>query len=209
MKIQNLTFTALLFAALLSACGPTASSDAMMGKEGDMAKTEVKTDTMAKEGDMTKTDVMSDTMAKEGEMTKTEVMSETEVMSDTMSKEGEVKEGAVMEMMAPRIGALTGRDAQHQGSGTVTLHEMGGKPLLTLTNFSSSEGPDLFVWLVENPNTYDANALGQTIDLGALQSISGDQTYEIPADTDLSKIQGMIIYCKEFSFVFSTAPFAQ
>jgi hypothetical protein len=45
--------------------------------------------------------------------------------------------------------------------------------------------------------------------LGALQSLNGDQEYIIPDGTDLSQYQGVIIFCLEFDFVFSTAPFTQ
>jgi hypothetical protein len=36
----------------------------------------------------------------------------------------------------------------------------------------------------------------------------GDQNYEIPADTDLSKYQACTIWCKRFSVNFGTAPLA-
>lgn len=106
-------------------------------------------------------------------------------------------------------GEFKDRDAQHQGSGTASLVQTGDQRVLRLQNFTSSDGPDLYVYLVENPNTLDAEALGETLDLGELQALAGDQEYTIPADVDLSKYQGAIIYCLEFHFVFSTAPFVK
>ena len=66
-----------------------------------------------------------------------------------------------------------------------------------------------YVYLVENPNTLNANELGATLDLGLLQSLTGDQMYAIPSGTDISPFQGVIIFCLEFDFVFSTAPFVE
>lgn len=117
-------------------------------------------------------------------------------------------EAAASAPVVLRQGDFRDRDAQHQGSGIATLVQDGDEHLLRLTNFASSDGPDLFVWLVENPNTLDAGALGASLDLGLLQSLTGDQEYVIPAETDLTPYQGVIIYCREFHFVFSTAPFS-
>ena len=105
-------------------------------------------------------------------------------------------------------GEFQGRDAAHQGSGTAQIVQEGERRVLRLQNFSSTEGPDLYVYLVENPDTFDADAVGEFLDLGLLKATTGDQEYEIPAGVDLSKYGGVQIYCLSFSFIFSNAPFA-
>lgn len=113
-----------------------------------------------------------------------------------------------VESVVLRQGEFRDRDPEHRGSGTATLVQMGDEHILKLENFESSDGPDLYVYLVENPNTLEASELGETLDLGLLQSLTGDQEYVLPAGTDVSVYQGAIIFCLEFDFVFSTAPFA-
>ncbi len=105
-------------------------------------------------------------------------------------------------------GEFQGRDDAHQGSGTAQIVQEGERRVLRLQNFFSSEGPDLYVYLVENPDTFDAGAIGEFLDLGLLKATTGDQTYEIPAGADLSRYGGVQIYCLSFSFIFSNAPFA-
>ena len=104
-------------------------------------------------------------------------------------------------------GEFQGRDDAHQGSGTAQIVQEGERRVLRLQNFSSTEGPDLYVYLVENPNTFDADAVGEFLDLGLLKATTGDQEYEIPAGADLSKYGGVQVYCLSFRFIFSNAPF--
>ena len=104
-------------------------------------------------------------------------------------------------------GEFQGRDAAHQGSGTAQIVQEGERRVLRLQNFSSTEGPDLYVYLVENPDTFDADAVGEYLDLGLLKATTGDQEYEIPAGADLAKYGGVQVYCLSFRFIFSNAPF--
>ena len=104
-------------------------------------------------------------------------------------------------------GEFQGRDDAHQGSGTAQIVQEGERRVLRLQNFSSTEGPDLYVYLVENPDTFDADAIGEYLDLGLLKATTGDQEYEIPAGADLSKYGGVQVYCLSFRFIFSNAPF--
>ena len=104
-------------------------------------------------------------------------------------------------------GEFQGRDDAHQGSGTAQIVQEGERRVLRLQNFSSTEGPDLYVYLVENPDTFDADAIGEFLDLGLLKATTGDQEYEIPPGADLSKYGGVQVYCLSFRFIFSNAPF--
>ncbi len=54
----------------------------------------------------------------------------------------------------------------------------------------------------------DANFLNSSerVELGNLKGNEGDQNYEIPSDTDLSKFQTVSIYCERFNANFGAAP---
>jgi len=86
-------------------------------------------------------------------------------------------------------------------SGTATLQlSADGNTLLLGSDFSSQNGPGLFVYLSPNAN----NVTGG-VNLGSLKSASGSQTYEIPDSVDPSDFDHAIIYCQPFSVPFGTA----
>jgi Electron transfer DM13 len=99
----------------------------------------------------------------------------------------------------------------HQTSGRATIYqEPDGKLVLRMTNFKTSNGPDVHVILVAAKDADDdANFLKsntERIELGKLKGNEGDQNYEIPAGTDLSKFQTVSIYCERFNANFGAAP---
>lgn len=100
-------------------------------------------------------------------------------------------------------GTFTDADAAHKGSGTATIYQQSEELVLRLQDFSVTNGPDLHVLLSTSPNP--ADDMGDYIDLGELKGNIGDQNYNIPAGTDLSQYQSIIIYCQPFHVVFSTA----
>jgi hypothetical protein len=82
--------------------------------------------------------------------------------------------------------------------------------LLRLTNFKTSNGPDVHVVLVAFKDASDdANSLKsgtERVELGKLKGNEGDQNYEIPAGTDLRKFTAVSIYCERFNANFGAAP---
>jgi hypothetical protein len=99
----------------------------------------------------------------------------------------------------------------HQTSGRATIYqEENGKLVLRLTNFKTSNGPDVHVILIAAKDANDdANFLKsdtQRVELGKLKGNEGDQNYEIPAGTDLAKFQTVSIYCERFNANFGAAP---
>jgi hypothetical protein len=99
----------------------------------------------------------------------------------------------------------------HSTSGRATIYrEQDGKLILRLTNFKTSNGPDVHVILIAAMDADDdANFLkGNTerVELGSLKGNEGDQNYEIPSGTDLSKFQTVSIYCERFNANFGAAP---
>ena len=99
----------------------------------------------------------------------------------------------------------------HQTSGRATIYqEADGKLVLRLTNFKTSNGPDVHVILVAAKDAEDdANFLKsntERVELGKLKGNQGNQNYEIPASTDLAKFQTVSIYCERFDANFGAAP---
>lgn len=99
----------------------------------------------------------------------------------------------------------------HQTSGRATIYqEADGKIILRLTDFKTSNGPDVHVILIAATDADDnANFLKsdtQRVELGKLKGNEGDQNYEIPADTDLAKFRTVSIYCERFNANFGAAP---
>jgi hypothetical protein len=99
----------------------------------------------------------------------------------------------------------------HQTSGRATIYkEEDGKLLLRLTNFKTSNGPDVHVILIaagdadDNANFLKSNT--ERVELGKLKGNEGDQNYEIPAGTDLAKFRTVSIYCERFDANFGAAP---
>ncbi|MGI0056037.1 MAG: DM13 domain-containing protein [Nitrosarchaeum sp.] len=83
-----------------------------------------------------------------------------------------------------------------QGKAFVIQSE---NPTLRLENFHSTNGPDLHVYLaIDNHAT-------EFVDLGKLKANNGEQNYSIPQETDLSKYDTVLIWCKQFSVLFGSA----
>jgi len=99
----------------------------------------------------------------------------------------------------------------HATSGRATVYqEAEGKLVLRLTNFKTSNGPDVHVILVATKDAADdANFLKdntEKVELGKLKGNEGAQNYEIPAGTDLTKFRTVSIYCERFNANFGAAP---
>jgi hypothetical protein len=99
----------------------------------------------------------------------------------------------------------------HNTSGRATIYQQpDGKLVLRLTNFKTSNGPDVHVILVATKDADDdANFLKSSterVELGSLKGNQGDQNYDIPSDTDLSKFKTVSIYCERFNANFGAAP---
>jgi hypothetical protein len=97
----------------------------------------------------------------------------------------------------------------HDTKGTATVFDLGaGHRVLRLTNFATSNGPDVRIYLVAAADVQD-NATVTTagfVELGPLKGNIGDQNYEIPATVDLASYRTVTIWCKRFSVNFGSAP---
>ena len=107
------------------------------------------------------------------------------------------------------MGSFIDIDPIHGAEGSATIYELpdGGR-VLRFEDFHSKNGPDLHVYLSTEAPTSTFGELGnQKVHLGALKGNVGNQNYDIPADIDLSQYRSVVIYCRPFHVVFSTAEF--
>lgn len=106
-----------------------------------------------------------------------------------------------------RSGMFKDADLAHRGSGKAEILKADGIDLLRLTEFEVTNGPDLEVWLVEKTNIKSsADVKGSKwLSLGALKGNIGDQSYQIPAGTDISKYASAVIWCEQFGVLFASA----
>lgn len=142
-------------------------------------------------------------------MTRTEV---EQVMSGIAKVDQDMSEGMPSGMEGAEIvnsGALRDFDRFHRGSGVATIYRLAdGSHILRLDDIQVTNGPDLHVILTPHPspgNREDVSADGY-VDLGKLKGNVGSQNYLIPPEVDVDAQSTMVIYCKPFHVIFSTAP---
>ena len=97
----------------------------------------------------------------------------------------------------------------HDGKGTAGIYQLkDGKRVLRLTNFETSNGPDVHVYLVAANDASDSDTVKKAgfREIAALKENVGDQNYDLPGDLDLSKYRAVTIWCQRFGVNFATAP---
>jgi Electron transfer DM13 len=96
----------------------------------------------------------------------------------------------------------------HPTAGTATIYQMAdGTRVLRFTSFSTSNGPDVHVYMVASDDAKDAATVERAgfIDLGVIKGNVGDQNYTLASDLDLAKYRSVSIWCKRFSVNFGAA----
>ncbi|GAA3443231.1 DM13 domain-containing protein [Planomonospora venezuelensis] len=103
---------------------------------------------------------------------------------------------------------------EHDTAGTARLLELAdGSRVLRIEDLDTSDGPDLRVWLSDQPvkegragwfNLDD----GEHLELGELKGNKGDANYAVPAGADLDSLKTVTIWCKRFSVSFGAAALA-
>jgi hypothetical protein len=97
----------------------------------------------------------------------------------------------------------------HETQGTATIFQLPeGKRVLRFTNFQTSNGPDVRVFLVAAADSSDNDTVKNAgyIEVGKLKGNVGEQNYDVPAGIDLNKYRSVTIWCNRFSVNFATAP---
>jgi len=107
------------------------------------------------------------------------------------------------------LAAGTFVDGEHATSGSATILQLpDGSRFVRLEGFSTSDGPDVDVWVTDQQaggddwGKYDD---GRYVSLGDLKGTDGNQNYAIPADADLSGLTSVVIWCDRFNVAFGSA----
>ena len=102
---------------------------------------------------------------------------------------------------------------EHRTTGTVELVQLADqRRQLVLLDLSTSNGPDLRVWLSDRNVTASGLHVfddGRYLELGRLKGNRGNQVYDVPAGVDLSPYRSVTIWCKRFSVSFGAAELAR
>jgi hypothetical protein len=103
------------------------------------------------------------------------------------------------------------RGLEHATTGVARVVELGdGSRFVRLEDLDTSDGPDLRVYLTDQPVSNDWGVWddGRYVDLGALKGNVGDSNYRIPEDVDLSGFRTAVIWCRRFTVGFGVAQIA-
>ncbi|MBC7828331.1 MAG: DM13 domain-containing protein [Chitinophagaceae bacterium] len=84
-------------------------------------------------------------------------------------------------------------------SGSVMIYQTNGKWQLKLTNFSTTNGPDLKVYLSKEVQPLSF------IKLGDLKSTTGNQVYDINGSPDFMQYKYALIHCEQYNHLFGSA----
>ncbi|MGB7881315.1 MAG: DM13 domain-containing protein [Nitrososphaeraceae archaeon] len=99
------------------------------------------------------------------------------------------------------IGSFVGvGDGIHDAQGIAKVIPVeGGGNVLRLEDLVVTNGPDLYVYLSTDKSASDF------VNLGRLKANIGNQNYPIPAGTDMTKYDTVLIWCRAFSVLFGSA----
>jgi hypothetical protein len=97
----------------------------------------------------------------------------------------------------------------HETSGRASVYrQQDGSFLLRLTDFKTSNGPDVHVVLATAGDpALQSKTPGielHSVEIAALKGNEGDQSYAVPRDTDLDRYNTVAIYCERFRAVFGS-----
>jgi hypothetical protein len=129
---------------------------------------------------------------------------------DAMAKEDDAmaKEDDAMAKEDAMMLAGNFRSLDHETSGHASLSLADdGNYYVRFEDFSTENGPDLYVYLSAAPVTGEGREFAEDfIDLGSLKGNIGDQNYLVPEGADLERYQSVVIWCRRFTSPFGAAP---
>jgi Electron transfer DM13 len=96
---------------------------------------------------------------------------------------------------------------QHETTGTARVLRLpDGEQVVRLEDFSTSNGPALYVYLSQNPaEGEDGSFDDDYVDLGPLKGNLGDQNYPVPAEINGVGYASVVVWCERFSVPFGAA----
>ena len=105
-------------------------------------------------------------------------------------------------------GMFRDADRVHKGSGTAQMVRLSnGEVEVQLSNFETTNGPDLYLWLSAHPDpASSADVKGAAfLELGQLKGNIGDQAYSLPSDASVADWKSVVVWCRQFGVLFSPA----
>lgn len=98
--------------------------------------------------------------------------------------------------------------ADYTIEGTATLEYLldGSKTLKLSSNFNTTSGPDLDVYLT-NASTVSAST--EKVNLAALTSASGAQEYTVPNTIDINQYNYIVIHCTQYNHHWGHGEFSE
>lgn len=103
-------------------------------------------------------------------------------------------------------GKLKDIDSVHKGDGDVYIVSQGGLEKVLFVNVVITNGPDLYVYLSDKTSfSGTGDSPGSFKSLGTLDYTHGNFSVSIPGGTPLNNFNSVLIYCKQFSVVFTWA----
>lgn len=100
---------------------------------------------------------------------------------------------------------------EHETTGGAEIVRLAdGRHQLVIRDLNTSNGPDLRVWLTDQPVTRGTAGWrvfddGEWVELARLKGNRGDQVYELPASVDPRDFRSVSIWCKRFAVSFGAA----
>jgi hypothetical protein len=100
---------------------------------------------------------------------------------------------------------------EHQTSGTAKIIKLAdGSRILRLENLSTSNGPQVEVWLSDQPVIEGRDGWfvfkdGNHVSLGAIKGNRGNQNYPIPDSVNLNDYSAVTLWCARFYVSFGAA----
>jgi len=106
-------------------------------------------------------------------------------------------------------GAFVSQEHDTSGTAQVLVLEDGSR-ILRVEGFSTSDGPDVHVWLSDATAGGDWHKYddGRYVPLGEIKATDGNHNYAIPPDADLAGLQSVVIWCDRFNVAFGSAALA-
>lgn len=113
----------------------------------------------------------------------------------------------------PKVGVVSAGtfhpvEVTGQGTAQIYVNPDGSKELRFTSDFLTTQGPILDVWLIAANDANDSPTVlnAQHVDLGVLMDTAGAQTYPIPDTVTISAYHAVTVWCIKFLRNFTTAP---
>lgn len=93
----------------------------------------------------------------------------------------------------------------HDASGSFEVVTEAGKSRVVLgRDFEVERGPDVYLVLSPSPKVRE----GEAVYLAKLAKFKGEQAYDVPGGTDLSRLTHLVLWCKKYAVAMGSAALA-